>query len=384
MSSYGTISPDKLVRLIGTANTPALIDVRTDEDFAADQRLIPGAVRRNSRARRRLGRRICRTFGHCRLPARRETRAGHRGLAAERPMYRPKSLEGGFEGWKAAKLPLVNASKLPPRDARGRTVWVTRARPKIDRIACPWLIRRFVDPNAVFLFVAPSEVVGVGERFNAAPFDIENVFWSHRGELCTFDVMIEEFGLATPPLLRLADHGARRRYRAARPRRRKRPACSRRRSGCRGCTTTISSSSRPACCSTTPSIAGAATQPAKPTTGRPTRQSRNGCGDEQDSRSRCRSRHQLRRSLSRLAAGRRAQLRRPGRPDRGDASHPGRGEELDLRRPLPARAELLHAAAGAGGAAACDLYRLAAAPDRAAASWPAACSSCPASSPSWA
>ena len=115
-----------------------------------------------------------------------------------------ETLEGGFEGWKEAKLPLVNASKLPPRDAQGRTVWVTRARPKIDRIACPWLIRRFVDPNAVFLFVAPSEVVAVGERFNAAPFDIENVFWSHRGELCTFDVMIEEFGLATPPLLRLA------------------------------------------------------------------------------------------------------------------------------------------------------------------------------------
>ena len=81
---------------------------------------------------------------------------------------------------------------------------MTRARPKVDRIACPWLIRRFVDPNAVFLFVAPSEVIAVGERFNAAPFDVENVFWSHRGENCTFDVMIEEFGLATPPLLRLA------------------------------------------------------------------------------------------------------------------------------------------------------------------------------------
>ena len=141
-------------------------------------------------------------------------RAGHRRLAAACPTYRPKTLEGGFEGWKDAKLPLV------PRDqncrratAQGRTVWVTRARPKIDRIACPWLIRRFVDPNAVFLFVAPSEVVAVGERFNAAPFDIENVFWSHRGELCTFDVMIEEFGLARrrccgwPTMVRAADTG---------------------------------------------------------------------------------------------------------------------------------------------------------------------------------
>ena len=82
--------------------------------------------------------------------------------------------------------------------------WVTRERPKIDRIACPWLIRRFADPAAVFLFVAPAEVVAVGERFAATPFDIEGVFFSHRGERCTFDVMVEEFELSTEPLLRLA------------------------------------------------------------------------------------------------------------------------------------------------------------------------------------
>ena len=73
---------------------------------------------------------------------------------------------------------------------------MTRARPKVDRIACPWLIRRFVDPDAVFLFVAPADVAGVAERFGATPFDVEGVFWSHRGELCTFDVMVEELGLA--------------------------------------------------------------------------------------------------------------------------------------------------------------------------------------------
>jgi hypothetical protein len=81
-------------------------------------------------------------------------------------------------------------------------VWVTRARPKVDRIACPWLIRRFVDPHAVFLFVAPSEVAGVAERFGAAPFDVEGVFWSHRAELCTFDVMVEELGLGANEALR--------------------------------------------------------------------------------------------------------------------------------------------------------------------------------------
>jgi hypothetical protein len=119
---------------------------------------------------------------------------------------RAEVLEGGVAVWRDAGLPLVDESRLPPRDAAGRTIWVTRARPKVDRIACPWLIRRFVDRNSVFLFVAPSEVAQVAARFGAAPFDVEGVFWSHRGALCTFDVMVEELGLAGfPALLRLAE-----------------------------------------------------------------------------------------------------------------------------------------------------------------------------------
>src|SRR5688572_28218541 len=203
MSSFTTISADKLSRLIGTANTPVLVDVRTDEDFAADPRLIPGAVRRNHEqaadwAEEFSGRTaivVC--LRGKKLAEGTAAWLRHIGASAE-------ALEDGFEGWKAAKLPLVPASKLLARDAQGRTVWVTRARPKIDRIACPWLIRRFVDPAAVFLFVAPQEVAAVADRFNATAFDIENTHWSHRGELCTFDVMVEEFGLASEALLRLA------------------------------------------------------------------------------------------------------------------------------------------------------------------------------------
>jgi len=96
-------------------------------------------------------------------------------------------LEGDQVAWKQAELPTVHTDKIPKRDGRGRTVWVTREQPKIDRIACPWLIRRFIDPATVVLFVAPSEVAEVAERFNATPFNVENVFWSHRGELCTFE-----------------------------------------------------------------------------------------------------------------------------------------------------------------------------------------------------
>ncbi|MBN8993598.1 MAG: chromate resistance protein [Rhizobiales bacterium] len=203
MPSPTTISIDKLARLVGTPNAPALIDVRIEEDFNADPRLIPGSVPRpHDRVEEwpaGLGRPsavvICRQGR--KLSEGVAAWLRHLGITTE-------ALEGGHDAWIAANLPAVPASRLPTRDSSGRTVWVTRARPKIDRIACPWLIRRFVDPNAVFLFVAPQEVAAVAERFSATPFDIEDVFWSHRGELCTFDIMIEEFGLGSDALLRLA------------------------------------------------------------------------------------------------------------------------------------------------------------------------------------
>jgi rhodanese-related sulfurtransferase len=203
MSSYTSISSDKLTRLIGTARAPTLIDVRIDEDFAADPRLIPGATRRSHRdlqdwAPRLTGQSVV-VICQKGLKLSEGTAAWLRqsGVAAE-------TLEGGHLGWTESQKPAVPAEKIPKRDGRGRTVWVTRERPKIDRIACPWLIRRFIDPAAVFLFVKSSEVEAVADRFEATPFDIENVFWSHRGELCTFDVMVKEFGLSTPPMERLA------------------------------------------------------------------------------------------------------------------------------------------------------------------------------------
>jgi rhodanese-related sulfurtransferase len=203
MSSINSISVEKLVRLVGTPRCPDLVDVRTDEDFGRAPRLVPGSVRRShadvaawaGALRRRPAVVICQQGQKLSEGTAALLRVA--GISAE-------VLEGGFAAWENTRLPQVAVDKLPPRNAAGSTVWVTRERPKVDRIACPWLIRRFVDPSAVFLFVAPSEVEAVGERFAATPFDIEGVFWSHRGERCTFDVMIEEFGLAAPPLQRLA------------------------------------------------------------------------------------------------------------------------------------------------------------------------------------
>ncbi len=203
MSAPNTLSIDKLNRLIGTPSAPVLIDVRNDEDFAEDPRLVPASHRRSHKdvadwAPQFAGQTVAVVCHH-------GAKLSHGSAAWLRQAGADAvSVEDGFEGWKAAGLPLMPVDKLPPRDAAGRTLWVTRSRPKVDRIACPWLIRRFVDPSAVFLFVAPSEVKGVADRFGATPFDIEDTFWSHRGETCTFDVMIDELGLASEPLLRLA------------------------------------------------------------------------------------------------------------------------------------------------------------------------------------
>jgi rhodanese-related sulfurtransferase len=203
MSSYTSISSDKLSRLIGTAKAPAIVDVRSDDDFAADPRLIPGALRRPHLDVQDWSPHLA---GQSVVVVCNKGKKLSEGTAAwlRSSGVGAEILEGGHAGWTEAKNPTVPAERIPKRDGRGRTVWVTRSRPKIDRIACPWLIRRFVDPAAVFLFVTASEVEAVAQRFEATPFDIENVFWSHRGERCTFDVMVDEFGLSRPALERLA------------------------------------------------------------------------------------------------------------------------------------------------------------------------------------
>jgi rhodanese-related sulfurtransferase len=192
MPSTITISAEKLSRLIGTPNCLALIDVRTDDEWAAIPLLIPGAMRWPHGDPSTWAAEFT---GHPAVVICQDGAAFSRGVAAwlRHSGIAAEVLEGGVKGWRRADLLLVTAAKLPPLDRHGRMVWVTRSRPKIDRIACPWLIRRFVDPRAVFLFVAPSEVAGVAWDFGAAPFDVEDAFWSHRGDSCTFDVMIEEF-----------------------------------------------------------------------------------------------------------------------------------------------------------------------------------------------
>lgn len=201
MAPFATISADKLARLVGTPNSPLIVDVRDEQARSDVPNAIPGSVNRPwqdaSNWIAELGAPnivvTCAAGGAKSEGVAALMRAG--GIAAE-------ILEGGLEAWMASNLPSIPLAKLPQASP---SRWVTRVRPKIDRIACPWLIRRFVDPQATFLFVSASEVTAVAERFDAIPFDIEGVHWSHRGEFCTFDVMIDEFGLAFPALAKLAN-----------------------------------------------------------------------------------------------------------------------------------------------------------------------------------
>ena len=82
--------------------------------------------------------------------------------------------------------------------------WITRARPKIDRIACPWLIKNFVDKDAEFVYVPVNEVLARSKELDAIPYDIPNVEYSHDGEFCTFDFFIKKHHLSDPALLQLA------------------------------------------------------------------------------------------------------------------------------------------------------------------------------------
>jgi rhodanese-related sulfurtransferase len=185
------------MRLIGTPDAPAIFDVRVPEDIAIDPRSLPTAVLRG--------------HDHFDTPFAGLTRAvvvcqkGRKlseGVAAMLRLHGiiAEVLEGGHVAWAQADLPLV-----PQVELAHSALWVTRHRPKIDRIACSWLIRRFVNPSARFLFVTPAEVADVAARFNATPFDIEGARFSHEGEMCSFDTMLRVFGLQTPVLMRLAE-----------------------------------------------------------------------------------------------------------------------------------------------------------------------------------
>jgi rhodanese-related sulfurtransferase len=193
-----SISADTLASRLGTAAAPLVFDVRRGAAFDGDDRMIVGAIRRPPEAVEAWGRELrpgrdvvvyC-VHGH----------EVSRGVAAALRVAGVSAsyLEGGIADWAGLGL--------PTRKKVGVTAgkWVTRERPKVDRIACPWLIRRFVDPDAEFLYVPSAAVRDVAKETGATPYDIADVEFGHVGDQCSFDAFIRIFDIRDPALDSLA------------------------------------------------------------------------------------------------------------------------------------------------------------------------------------
>jgi rhodanese-related sulfurtransferase len=198
------ISPKDLWTAIGGAAAPQVIDARRREVYDTAPHVLPiatwqdpkGADWIDSLDRERPIVIACKAAHEMSQMVAADLRA--KG-------YDASVLEGGYAAWSEAGLPLVDKAALQRFAPRRPSLWVTRRRPKIDRIACPWLIRRFLDAQARILFVDPPEVPAVAHETGAIPFDIEGVEISHEGPRCSFDTMLKLFGLESEPsLARLA------------------------------------------------------------------------------------------------------------------------------------------------------------------------------------
>jgi rhodanese-related sulfurtransferase len=193
-----SISPDTLYARLGSDAAPIIVDVRRDVDFAGAETLLADAFHRSRDAVEQWqtdlpsGRQIVTYCIHGREVS--------QGVAAALRLMGVDAnfLEGGIADWTEQGLPTRRNIGASP----GK--WVTREHPKIDRIACPWLIRRFIDPNAEFIYVAKEQVLAVAQQTGGIPYDIEGVEFTHEGERCSFDTILRIYEINDPALDHLA------------------------------------------------------------------------------------------------------------------------------------------------------------------------------------
>ena len=196
MSASHAVTAQVLSQSLQQFPPPVVIDVRREESFARDPQLIAGAIRRASDALDEWAReaepwRPIVVYCVHGLEVSQDAAATLRtqGLDAS-------YLEGGLEAWREHGGATVALA--------ARTRWVTRERPKIDRIACPWLVRRFIDPDAQFFYVPAHEVLAFAREHDAEPYDVAGVRYAHDGSRCSFDAFIARHELRDPALARLA------------------------------------------------------------------------------------------------------------------------------------------------------------------------------------
>lgn len=206
MTSFTEICCAQLFKKIGTFDAPRIVDTRLAEDYGRDTALIPSSQRVSHQT-------VLNTLhdkpqdtptGKTVVVCHEGHKVSHGAAAVLCAQGMPAEvLSGGFCAWREQGLPLVSLQALPEKHRQAR-LWVTRHRPKIDRIACPWLLGRFIDLVAHVLFVPPSEVLAVADKFDAISFDIEQGEINHEGPLYTFKVMLDHFELHSAALTRTA------------------------------------------------------------------------------------------------------------------------------------------------------------------------------------
>jgi rhodanese-related sulfurtransferase len=220
LSTHPSISPAELVKMIGHCDAPLILDVRREAKFIESPRIVCGALRCTPEqveafARSHSPREVvvyC-VYGH-NVSEDAVVQLNQTGWSAR---LLSGGIEGGKEGsdadadtaaniaaWRAQALPTIlkrtDWGVTGERDSR----WITRARPKIDRIACPWLIRRFIDPRAEFFYTPADLVFSEAMRLNAVAYDMPGAPVSHEGDLCSFDALLKGFDLQNPALNILA------------------------------------------------------------------------------------------------------------------------------------------------------------------------------------
>jgi rhodanese-related sulfurtransferase len=193
-----TISADALYARLGSETTPIIVDVRRGADFAGAATLLADAFHRSPDAVEQWrtdlpsGRQIVTYCIHGREVSQGVT-AALRLMGVE-----ANFLEGGIANWTEQGLPTRrNIGATPSK-------WVTREHPKIDRIAGPWLIRRFIDPNAEFIYVPKDQVLAVAQQTGGIPYAIDGVEFTHEGERCSFDTILRIYDIKDPALDHLA------------------------------------------------------------------------------------------------------------------------------------------------------------------------------------
>lgn len=192
-SSPFACTPDALSARLRIDDAPLVIDVRKNDPYLASGYTLPGAMRRDPLQ--------VETWVQT-LPAAASIMVycvyGHEVgmntmLALRAHGIAANFLEGGIEAWREQGLPLA------PKASQHSTRWVTRAHPKIDRIACPWLVKRFVDAGAEFLYVPTEQVRQTAESQSATAYDVgpnvADTVFTHDGDLCSFDAFIKHYRL---------------------------------------------------------------------------------------------------------------------------------------------------------------------------------------------